>query len=329
MRGGRWRVVALGALAVAGGGIVAWLAQGIDGDTGAMSVTGAIEARQIDVSAKITGRIVELAVREGQTVTRRQLIARLDTETLAADVRRAEAALQAAEAQLADLRAGSRSQEIEQARANLRNTVATRDWTERELRRTRELHGRDLVALQEVERARQAYEVAAANEVSARERLNLVEAGPRPHEVDAARARVEEAKAALAMARTRLDEARLESPVAGVVLHKNVEAGETVNPGVSLVTLMDPGDVWLRAYVPETDIGRVKIGQTATIAVDAFPGRRFPGAISEIGSGAEYTPRNVQTKKERVNLVFRIKIAVRNPDGVLKPGMPADAEIRP
>ena len=171
--------------------------------------------------------------------------------------------------------------------------------------------------------------MAVGNEAAARQRLDLVEAGPRPLEVDAARSRVEEATAALAMARARLDEARLSSPVNGLVLHKNVEAGETVNPGVSLVTLMNPADLWLRAYVPETDIGRVKIGQAARIAVDAFPGRRFEGAISEIGSEAEYTPRNVQTKKERVNLVFRIKIAVKNPDGVLKPGMPADAEITP
>ena len=131
MRRGRWRVVALAALAVTGVAVVVWLAQGIHGDTGVLAVTGTIEARQVDVSAKITGRIVELAVREGQTVTLGQLIARLDTETLAADVRRAEAALRTAEAQLADLRAGSRSQEIEQARANLRNTEATRVWTER------------------------------------------------------------------------------------------------------------------------------------------------------------------------------------------------------
>ena len=91
---------------------------------------------------------------------------------------------------------------------------------------------------------------------------------------------------------------------------------------------MDPNDVWLRAYVPETDIGRLKVGQAATIMVDAFPGRRFDGAISEIASGAEFTPKNVQTKKERVNLVFRIKIAVPSADGVLKPGMPADAVVQ-
>jgi len=145
--------------------------------------------------------------------------------------------------------------------------------------------------------------------------------------VSAARHQVTEAREALALARARLAEADLRSPVTGLVLHKNAEAGETLNPGISVVTLMDPDDLWLRAYVPETDIGRVKLGQAATISVDAYPGRRFEGAITEIGSEAEFTPKNVQTKKERVNLVFRIKIAVRNPEGVLKPGMPADAEI--
>src|SRR5262249_5363791 len=178
--GRRFSFVVLAAVVGGGAGVVGWLAQGINGDTGTVSVTGTIEARQIDVSAKITGRIVELAVREGQAVARGQLIARLDTEPLAAEARRAEAALRTAEAQLADLRAGSRTQEIEQARANLRNTIATRVWTERELQRTRELHDRDLVALQEVERARQAYEVAAANEAAARERLDLVAAGAQP-----------------------------------------------------------------------------------------------------------------------------------------------------
>ncbi|HXG05655.1 MAG TPA: efflux RND transporter periplasmic adaptor subunit, partial [Candidatus Binatia bacterium] len=164
---------------------------------------------------------------------------------------------------------------------------------------------------------------------AARARLSLLQAGPRAAEVDAARARLNEARAALELARTRLEDARLLSPIDGVVLRKNVEAGETVNPGVPIVTLMDPTDVWLRAYVPETEVGRLRIGQTAAITVDAYPGRVFPGEVTEIASEAEYTPRNVQTRKERVNLVFRIKIAVRNPEGVLKPGLPADAEIRP
>jgi HlyD family secretion protein len=161
-----------------------------------------------------------------------------------------------------------------------------------------------------------------------RERLLLLKAGARPDAVTAARAQVTQAEAAITLARARLAEATIVAPIDGVVLRKNLEAGETANPGASIVTLLDAGNIWLRAFVPETDIGRVRVGQPATISVDAYPGRGFPGSISEISSEAEFTPKNVQTKKERVNLVFRIKVAVRNPDGVLKPGMPADVVIR-
>lgn len=296
---------------------------------GRLAVTGTIEAIQVDVGAKITGRIVELTVREGQPVERGQLLARLDSEELTAEAWRADAALATAEAQLRDLLAGSRTQEIEQARAALRQATVSKEWYERELARARELFAKELVAAQEVDRAKQAYDSAVANEVAARERLDLVQAGPRLHEVEVARARVAEARAAQALAQARLQQTRIVSPVTGVVLHKNVERGETVNPGVSLLTLLDPHDMWLRAYVPETDVGRIRLGQKASVMVDAYPGRAFPGTISEIGSEAEFTPKNVQTKKERVNLVFRIKIAIDNAGGVLKPGMPADAEILP
>lgn len=368
------------ALVVTAGLAVTWASRR-HAEPAAVAVTGTIEALQVDISPRITARIVERTVREGQTVARGQLLVRLDDQQLAAELRRAEAALRTAEAQLRDLRAGarpqeiqeaeasaaraaaqledlragSRRQEIEQARAALDNATATRVWTARDYDRTRELFGRDLVAAQEVDRMRQAAEVAAANETSAREKLALVEAGAREHEIEAARqalraarervqllragpraeavaaaeAQVAEARASVTMAAARLEETRLFSPIAGVVLHKNMEVGETGSPGASILTLVDPGDVWLRAYVPETDVGRLTIGQPATITVDAFPGRRFEGAIGEIASEAEFTPKNVQTRKERVNLVFRIKITARNPAGLLKPGMPADAEIPP
>jgi HlyD family secretion protein len=367
-------VAALGLAAV-------WASRRLGAADEALHVTGTVEGTQVDVSARVAARIVELAVREGQRVERGQLLVRLDALELEAEASRAEAALRTAQAQLrdleagtrpeeireaearaaraeaalADLLAGSRQQELEQARAALRNARATREWAERELRRNEELFGKELIAAQEVDRARQAYEVAAANETSARERLDLLEAGPRRHEVEAARAevraarervallragpraetaaaaraQVSEARAALDFARARLAETRIVAPISGVVLRKNLEVGETASPGVSIVTLLDPNDLWLRAFVPEADVGRIRLGQRADVAVDAFPDRPFAGRIDEIGSEAEFTPRNVQTKKERVNLVFRVKIALENRDGVLKPGLPADAVLRP
>jgi HlyD family secretion protein len=292
-----------------------------------VSLTGTVEATQVDVSVKITGRIVQRLVNEGDVVRRGQLLVRLDDAELAAEVRRLDAALRSAQATLRDLQAGARSQEIEDARASLASAEATREMTQREFARNDELFRRGLIATQDVDRARQAYQVALAQERSARERLGLLMSGSRPDQIEAARWQVTQAESALAQARTRLKETTVVSPIDGVVLRKNLEAGETANPGVAILTLVNPKDVWLRAYVPETEVGRLKVGDGASVRVDAFPNRVFTGRLVEIAAEAEFTPRNVQTKKERVNQVFRVKIQIDNPDGVLKPGLPADADV--
>ncbi len=345
-----------------------------------IKVTGTIEATQVEVSAKIVGRITALLVGEGDRMAVGQLLVRLDGEELSAELRRNEAAVKNAEAQLRDLLAGSRKEEIEearsaveraqaqlddliagsrreeieQARQNLRGAEATRELAEKDHRRIQELFGKDLVAAQEVDRAKQVYDVAVSQERAARENLGLLLAGPRPHQVEAARAQlkaakdhldlliagprphqveaarsqVAQARAAFALAESRLKEMTIASTISGVVLRKNLEPGEVANPGVPILTLMDPKNLWVRAYVPEIEIAKIKVGQAARVTVDAFKERTFEGKITEIASEAEFTPKNVQTQKERVNLVFRIKIAVDSSGGVLKPGMPADAEIR-
>ena len=325
----RWSRAVLALFAVAALSVAAaWAGRHLGGGVSApVSVTGTIEATQVDVSVKITGRILERLVKEGDKVTRGQVLVRLDDSELAADVRRQEAALRSAQATLRDLQKGARPQEIEDARAAVSSAEATRSMTEREYQRTDQLFRQNLIAAQDVDRARQAFEVAKAQERSAREKLGLVLEGSRPDQIDAARWQVTQAESALAQAQSRLREAQVVSPIDGVVLRKNLEAGETANPGVPILTLVNPKDVWLRAYVPETEVGRLKVGDTATLRVDAFPNRVFTGRLIEIGSEAEYTPRNVQTKKERVNLVFRIKIQIDNPDGLLKPGLPADADV--
>lgn len=292
-----------------------------------VNVTGTIEATQVDLSVKITGRITARLVNEGDRVNEGQVLVRLDAEELLSEVRRQEAAVRTAEATLRDLLAGARREEIEEARAGVRSAEATRVWTERDYRRAEELSRKELIAAQEVDRARQAFEVAAAQEQTARQRLGLLLAGSRPEQIEAARGQLAQAQSALAIAKSRLREMTLVSPFSGVVLRKNMEVGETANPGVPILTLMNPRELWVRAYVPEEEIGRIKVGDPARVKVDAYPARSFPGRISEIASEAEFTPKNVQTKKERVNLVFRIKIMVDNPEGILKPGMPADADI--
>jgi HlyD family secretion protein len=170
--------------------------------------------------------------------------------------------------------------------------------------------------------------VAEERRNEARENLLLVEEGPRREQVEQARARVRQAKEALELARTRLSYATIASPLSGIVLSKNVEPGDYVSAGTPVVTIGDLSDVWMRAYIEETDLGRVKTGQPVDVTTDSYPGKTYAGRISFIAPQAEFTPKSVQTRKERVKLVYRIKVAIANPSMELKPGMPADGVIR-
>ena len=157
--------------------------------------------------------------------------------------------------------------------------------------------------------------------------LALVKAGPRQETIAQARAREAASRAGVAVARQRVDDSRLQVPFDGVVLSTSAEPGSYLNPGTPVLTVADIRDVWLRAFVAEKDLGRIRLGQSANVSVDAYPERTWKGDISYISSAAEFTPRAVQSPEERTNLVYRIKIRLDNADGVLKPGMPADAVV--
>ena len=169
---------------------------------------------------------------------------------------------------------------------------------------------------------------ATARADQAAEALKLAEEGPRKDAVAAARARVESARASLALAETQLENTRLAAPFAGTVLSHNIEPGEFVAAGTPVVTVADLAHVWVRAYVSQTDLGRLRHGQPAEVRTDTFPGKTYQGTVGFISSEAEFTPKTVQTEKERVKLVFRIKVDLANPQDELKPGMPADVTLR-
>lgn len=212
------------------------------------------------------------------------------------------------EEQLKLVKEGPRKEQIEKARAALAEAKAQHDLVKAGPRK------------EAIAEAR-----AAVAEVEAR--LALVRAGPRPEAIEQARARLEQAKAALGLAETRLSYATLTSPLAGIVLSENVEPGEYVAPGTPVVTVGDLENVWLRAYINQSDLGRVKVGQSVRVTADTYPGKAYDGRISFIASQAEFTPKSVQTQQERVKLVYRIKVRIPNPAMELKPGMPADGEI--
>ena len=294
---------------------------------GALRVSGNVEVTTVELSFKIPGRVRERLVDEGATVKPGQIIARLDPEDLMHEVASRQAEVQAARAALTELETGYRKEEIAQAEAVVRRIQAEAERLRVDFGRQRELYRREVISARDFDTSKAAYDGSQASVREARERLNLLRSGPRKETIDQARARLRNSEAVLALAETRRGYATLLSSATGLVLSKNIEAGEQVAAGTPVVTVGLLDEVWLRAYISDTDLGRVKVGQRATVTTDTWPEKKYAGHISFISPEAEFTPKSVQTAKERVKLVYRIKIVVPNPAGELKPGMPADAEI--
>jgi HlyD family secretion protein len=297
------------------------------GRAGELVLSGNIEVTDAQLAFKLPGRVAERLVSEGENVKSGQLVARLDdaeqTQELA--LRRAE--LAAAKAMLAGLEAGSRPQEIAAAEAAVRSAEAERDRARLDFTRQQELLAKAAISSREFEAAQAQLKVAEARAGESAERAKLIKEGPRAEDILQARARAEQASATVALAQTRLDNTRLNSPLTGIVLSHNVEPGEYVSAGTPVATVADLAHMWVRVYLNQTDLGRIRHGQKVVVRTDTFPDKRYDGTIGFIASDAEFTPKTVQTPKERVKLVFRVKVDVANPNDELKPGMPADVII--
>jgi HlyD family secretion protein len=361
-------------------------------ENGPIRISGNLEMTEVKIAFKISGKLVERRVDEGDVVEKGAIVARLDQEQLLHQRDQARAALAAAESQLAQLRtaidyqratlegqlaqraaevsaaqaqlaeleAGSRHQEIERARARVEEAKIEFERARADFERAETLLRGDDISRAQYDQFRARYEAARTQLRQAAEALALLEEGPRKETIDAARARLEQAKAALRLAeaqrlelrrreqevelrRAEIDRARAQlaliesqlrdavavAPVSGVVLSKAAEPGEILAAGTTVVTIADLEHPWLRGYINERDLGRVKIGAKARVTTDSFPGKVYEGRVAFIASEAEFTPKQIQTPEERVKLVYRVKIDVANPNQELKLNMPADAEILP
>ena len=249
----------------------------------------------------------------------------LDAATQARDS--AQAAVEAAGARLQEAQRGPRAQERQQAAEAVRQAQANLEAASSALATAQEAYRDRLQARAQLEAAQTQYQVAQEQVQAARAQLDLLEAGATQQTINAARGRVEQARGALALALQQVANATVRSPLTGVVLVKATEPGELVVPGQPIVTAASLDPLTLRIYVPETQVGLVKPGQQAWVSVDSYPGVRFAARVVEIAQQPEFTPRNIQTQQERVKLVFGVKLLVANPQGRLKPGMPADATV--
>lgn len=295
---------------------------------GTLKVSGNIEVTQVEASFKVAGRVAERPVDEGQVVKSGQLIARLEDADFNQQVALRQAECDAARANVDKLLAGSRREEIGSAKAQVDQAKADLSRAQADDSRNSGLLTKEVISPREYDASHSAYLASQARMNQAQEQYDLVKNGPRREDIAQARARLESAEQSLALARTQLGYATLTAPQPGVVLSKNVEPGAFVAPGTPIVSIGDLHEVYLRAYVDERDLGRVKLGQKAALTTDSYPGKRYEGIVTFISPEAEFTPKTVQTEKERVKLVYRIKITVPNPQMELKPGMPADGAVR-
>jgi multidrug resistance efflux pump len=397
--------------------LVASIAGGTDdAEEQALVASGSIEGEEVAIVAEFGGRIVHLNAREGDEVEAGEILVELDTQTLMAQMAQAEAAVAAAEANLASVKAGTHPAEILAAQAMLEQAIAERDAAERAWKDAQAIldnpqeieaqiaQARAAVALavvqaeqaqaqvasakaerdryraqgsmeekwlyrihdyqvqaarvaveaaqtdragaeatvaalealrdnplalaSQVHMARGQYDLAVAGVAVAVAKLEELNAGPTAEEVAVVEAQIAQAEAAISGLQAQIDKMTLRSPMAGVVASRSAHAGEAALAGATLLTVSNLDEVTLTVYVPEDELGRVYLGQVVEVEVDSFAGHVFSGTVSYIAQEAEFTPKNVQTEKERVNMVFAVRVRLPNPEHWLKPGMPADAILR-
>lgn len=298
------------------------------GDPERIELSGTVEAREVDLAFQVGGRIAGLAVDEGDAVKAEQPVATLDASDYELALRTATAQMEAARAALAVLQAGTRAQELRVAEAKLAQAQADLDYARGEFKRVAELIPRKLAAENQLDLARQRQNVALAGVEQARQNLALLREGPRREEIDRATAELRARQAAVETARRQLDYTQARSPVAGVVAVRLAEVGEIVSSGKPVLRIAELGRPWVRAYLNETDLPRVRLGQPAEVRVDGLPDKVLAGRLAFISPDAEFTPKTVETRALRVDLVYRVKIEVDNPDGALKLGQPADVLLK-
>ena len=321
--------IAIAALAAIG---VAWWLTHRHAASQEIVLYGNVDLREVDLAFNDSQRIVEVLAREGDRVRQGQVLAQLDTSRLIPLLDQAEAQAAAQRAIVDRLHHGSRPQEIAQARANLALARADARQAHDDYRRLQSVSnssGGRAVSRQEVDDAGAQADVADAKVAVNRKALQLALIGPRQEDIAQAEAVLDGERAQVALLEQELADAQLRAPLDAVVRSRVAEPGDMASPQKTAFTLAITDPKWVRAYVSESDLGRVRAGMPATVAVDSFPGKRFAGWVGFISPEAEFTPKTVQTQELRSSLVYEIRVFVKDPDDALRLGMPATVYLSP
>jgi len=292
-----------------------------------LTLYGNVEIRRVNLGFRVGGRIAEILFREGDAISKGEVIARLDREPFEDNLAVAEAQIQSTTANYEKLQAGHRPQEIEQAKATVNQRQASLIVLEADFERATQLLARATITQQEYDTALARRDEAIAAKKLAEETLNLLLEGFRQEDIAAGRALLSEANANFKRLKTSLDDTELKSPNDGILLTRVEEPGAVVNPGQTIATLSLRDEVWVYIYIPATQLGIVHSGMKAEIYTDVEPSKPYTGQVGYISPEAEFTPKTVQTTELRTNLVYRVRIIADTPDGGLCQGMPVTVKL--
>lgn len=287
---------------------------------------GNVDVRQVNLAFKVAGRIAAVTVEEGDSIKAGQIVASLEKEDFEDGIRLAHSRVKGQDAVLAELEAGMRPEEIEQARALVTQRQAALRLAEATLKRQEVLAARDFASHQVHDEAQARLDEARAQLHAAEEALELAETGSRQEDIDQARAQLDAYRAELSLAERRLADATLRAPNEGIILTRAREPGAIVGTGETIYTLSLSSPVWVRTYVDEPDLGRIHSGMHAEVRTDS--GGTYEGQIGFISPVAEFTPKTVETRELRTSLVYRLRVIVEDPDNGLRQGMPVTVLLR-
>ena len=309
----------------------AWLAHRPAGDSDELTLYGNVDIRQVSLAFNANERISEIRVREGDKVHAGAVLAVLDERTSLVRLAQSAAQIGVQEQALLRLQAGSRPEEVAQAKANLAAAQANADLAARQLARLRstsEATAGKAVSQQDLDTAVGHAQVEAAQAESLRKTLQLVVAGPRKEDIAQARNQLAAARAEQALIQRQIDESELRAPIDAIVRSRLLEPGDMASPQRPVLTLAITEPKWVRAYVTEAQLSRVAVGTKAGVATDSQPGRAVPARIGYISSVAEFTPKTVETPELRTSLVYEVRFMVDDPQDQLRLGMPATVHLR-
>jgi HlyD family secretion protein len=324
----RWVVIAIVVVLLGVIGFGFWIVIESPVDETQLELMGNIDVRQVNLAFKVEGRIETLAVDEGDSVKANQIVATLDKRYFNDELRIQRAKRDNMAANVAKLENGSRPEEIAQARAQTADREAALVRAKEDFNRARALVDKGGISHQDFDRYRSSLDSAEAQYNSARESQRLVEIGPRQEDIDVARALLAEQDAMITQSERRLADADLIAPNDGVILTRARERGAIVQPGEAVFALTLSTPVWVRTYVNERDLGLISPDMPASVMTDSAPDRPYPGKIGFISPTAEFTPKTVETRELRTDLVYRLRVVVDSPDGGLRQGMPVTVRLQ-